>query len=550
MSNNSENTIQNYLFDKYSKDGYLNKYGSSVIITVLTLLAFSTAFGYNHFQSKLKFLKKNWNEIRCNPLFIPFAGLINAPKGTSKLEYTEKNLNHCMYDVLEDIVEVEKVAHSAAQTIANDTVSGIDEAMNSVRSLMSEIRSSISNLFMGIFSKIHNVLIPMQNTMIKAKNNINNSQAVLSSAMYTGVGSLMAFRSFLGAFVFIVILFIAILTLAFPAELASALGLVGIPFVGWILASPFFIAAMVTIALIIAIVAIFVPLSSTIQQILTNTDRIRNASSYCFDEDTELLMENGEKRKIKDIKIGEVLFGGNEVTAVLKLSSHNQEMYSLRDIIVSGSHSYYDYNNDICRVRNNPESILITKYTKPYIYCINTSNKEIIINNIRFMDWDEISNDDISKLINFYKQYIPTNLSKQNFHSYLDSGFSEDTLIELEDGRSIPISKLDVNDILKFGERVLGIVQIKGTDIKNIKKFKIKNNEIICSANQHIKNKDLGSYKSLLKISGSSEEKEILYQILTDKESFYINNLNFLDYRANLEQLIDKTFPNYCYSVY
>ena len=80
MSNNSENTIQNYLFDKYSKDGYLNKYGSSVIITVLTLLAFSTAFGYNHFQSKLKFLKKNWNEIRCNPLFIPFAGLINAKR--------------------------------------------------------------------------------------------------------------------------------------------------------------------------------------------------------------------------------------------------------------------------------------------------------------------------------------------------------------------------------------------------------------------------------------------------------------------------------------
>ncbi len=166
------------------------------------------------------------------------------------------------------------------------------------------------------------------------------------------------------------------------------------------------------------------------------------------------------------------------------------------------------------------------------------------------MDWDEISNDDISKLINFYKQYIPTNLSKQNFHSYLDSGFSEDTQIELEDGRSIPISKLDVNDILKFGERVLGIVQIKGTDIKNIKKFKINSNEIICSANQHIKNKDLGSYKSLLKISGSSEEKDILYQILTDRESFYINNLNFLDYRANLEHLIDKTFPNYCYSVY
>ena len=278
MSNSNKNSLfQNYLMNQYQKDGYMNRYGSSVLITILTLIAFGTVYGYNHFQSKLKFLKKNWSAIRCNPATIPLAGLINAPKEKSKMLYTEENLNHCMYDVLEDVVEVEKAAHSAAQVISNDAVAGFNEAVGSMRNLISKIRASVGGLFSGIFSKIQNVIIPVQNTMIKAKNNMNTSQSILSTTLYSGVGSMLSLRSFLGIFIFAVIVFILVLTLAFPAELASALGLVGIPFVGWILATPFFIAATLTITLLIAVVFIFIPISSLIQQILTNTKIMRMA---------------------------------------------------------------------------------------------------------------------------------------------------------------------------------------------------------------------------------------------------------------------------------
>ena len=56
------------------------------------------------------------------------------------MNYTEKNLNECMYNVMEDIVEVEKATQSAAQTIASETINGIEEAMNAARSLISEIK--------------------------------------------------------------------------------------------------------------------------------------------------------------------------------------------------------------------------------------------------------------------------------------------------------------------------------------------------------------------------------------------------------------------------
>ena len=537
--------LENYLLDKYAtKNTYMSKYSGSVAITILTLLTFVVAFGYNHYQAQLKFLKKNWNTVKCNPLIIPFAGLINAPEGKSAMNYTEENLNECMYDVLEDIVEVEKAAQSAAQTIANETVSGLDEALNSVRSLVSEIRSSISGLFSGIFSKIHNTMIPIQNIMIKSQNNINNSQAVLSTAMYTGVGSILSLRSFLAAFSTIIIIFILLLSVGvFPVEIATGSGLSMIPFVGWALAIPFFAAAAVTIGLVIAIVAIFVPFNTTLQQILTNTQKIKSAS-YCFDEDTEILLRSGEKKKIKDLNIGEELAIDGKITGLIKLSSKDQTMYKLRNTIISGSHSYLDENGEINYIRNHPESIMIDTYYKPFIYCINTESKYIHIDNITFFDWDEITDEEVKRLKINLDDKIPKQFSKHNIHSYLDSGFMEDTKVELEDGRLVNIKDIEINDILKFGENILGVVKIDAKNINNIQEFKINDNYIRGSNNLVFKDETLGRYNSTINMTGTKKIKpKYLYHLITDTKTFKINDITFFDYSFSLEHcLINDTY--------
>ena len=537
--------LENYLLNKYAtKNTYMSKYSGSVVITILTLLTFIVAFGYNHYQAQLKFLRKNWNTVKCNPLVIPFAGLINAPKGESAMNYTEKNLNECMYDVMEDIVEVEKAAQSAAQTVANETVSGLDEALNATRSLISEIRSSISSVFSGIFSKIHNTMIPIQNIMIKSQNNINNSQAVLSTAMYTGVGSILSLRSFLAAFSTIIIVFILLLSVGvFPVEIATGSGLSMIPFVGWALAIPFFAAAAVTIGLVIAIVAIFVPFNTTLQQILTNTQKIKS-SSYCFDEDTEILLKSGEKKKIKDLIIGEELAFDGKVKGIIKLSSKDQNMYKLRRTIVSGSHSYLDENGEINYVRNHPESIMLDNYYKEYIYCINTESKYIHMDDVIFFDWDEITDSEVDRLKNNLKDLLPNNFKKSQIHSYLDSGFVGDTKIELEDGRLVNIKDVEINDILKFGENVLGVVKIDAIEINKILEYNIKNNKLVGSSNLVFNDETLGRYNSTINIKGIKKLKpKYLYHLITDTKKFMINDIEFLDYSFSLEHcLIDDTY--------
>ena len=61
----------------------------------------------------------------------------------------------------------------------------------------------------------------------------------------------------------------------------------------------------------------------------------------------------------------------------------------------------------------------------------------------------------------------------------LDGGFEENTSIEMFDGHSVKIKDIRVNDVLKYGERVVGIVEIKADDL-DIKNYSLENNKINC----------------------------------------------------------------------
>ena len=154
--------LKKHLNNAYKQDGYMDKYGGSVIISSLILITFTGLFGYNYFLSSLKYLKQNWTGIRCNPLFIPFAGLINAPKGTSKMTYTAENLNYCMTDILKDVVKIETAAESAASGALNSAAESIGNDLNSARTMFSNLRSSISGMFTSVFSRVFNVLTPLR----------------------------------------------------------------------------------------------------------------------------------------------------------------------------------------------------------------------------------------------------------------------------------------------------------------------------------------------------------------------------------------------------
>ena len=133
--------------------------------------------------------------------------------------------------------------------------------------------------------------------------------------------------------------------------------------------------------------------------------------------------------------------------------------------------------------------------------------------------------------------FLPNKFTKKDIHTYLDSGFAENTMIELEYGKSVKISEVEVDDILKFGERVVGKIVIDSSDMNSINQYHLDGTIINGSSNLNIFDNNLG-IKNTSDMNGNPLLNETkLYHLLTESGIFNVDGIYFQDYNSSLEKL-------------
>uniref|UniRef100_A0A6C0I6S9 Vint domain-containing protein n=1 Tax=viral metagenome TaxID=1070528 RepID=A0A6C0I6S9_9ZZZZ len=248
--------------------------------------------------------------------------------------------------------------------------------------------------------------------------------------------------------------------------------------------------------------AILIALFSVIVAVLSKMFHLSPVSvpKQCFDKNTKFTMYNGEIIKISDIKPGDILSDNTRITATMKLDLNNSRMFSLQGVIVSESH-WVKYNGRWIYVKDHPEAIEIHGYKEPYIYCINTNTKDIIINGLEFLDWDDLYEAKLERVLKHIKQK-PTTHNYIDIHRNLDKGFKSDFVVELIDSNKY-IKDIKIGDMLKSGGEVYGLVEIDGSDL-------------------HI-------------ALGNSEN---LYHLLTTTQYFISNGQIFNDYNYIIDSIV------------
>lgn len=503
----------------YKKVSYFDKYGGSFIITFITLISFTLVFTYFWVNSQIKPIKADWGKMKCHPGVIPFAGMINAPPGVSKFKFTTENLNSCLYGILSSIIgRFTKPAFFMSERITN-LFKMITDMINAIRGIIDYLRTKIMALMMQILERFINVITPIHLVVIKLKSLLGKVVGIMTTGLFTAIGTFYALKSFIGAFLKLIIL--ALIVLA-----AVVIILWIFPWT-WALA---YIGTLAYIAIAIPTIIVAVWMSYILQMQQTES----TPGCCCFDENTPIKLID-KIIKIKDIKLVDVLKDGSKVTSKLEIANKNKKMYEVDGIIVSGSHFIYDKIEGWVNVSKYKNAIEMDNYSSDVIYCINTSSKTIEIGKHLFLDWDDITELDFIKLKN--KKILENEDKIENIHNKLDGGFIQETKIELEDGNLINIKDVSINDILKYGEVVIAKVEIDGKNLKEIKEYNYDNFKF-SGINLMIK-ENLG-IKHTRKINGNIiKNRDKLYHLVTDKGYFYVNGLIFLDYNGCLEQVLD-----------
>lgn len=513
-------TFNTYFARLYDKKTYLDKYGGSVVATAISLLIFFCIFSFFYIQTKMDPIRQNWANERCKPEVMPFAGMINAPKGTSKMAYTAENFTKCTVGILSEIVQYFTYPLYYTSDLISNFYLMLMKVVQAFRTLAFYLRMQVMKMIEYIVARIYNVMIPVQRMFIKLKDTLKKTEGIMVTGLYTVFSAYLAVKAFVGSFLQLLIIVLIILVAVIIAL--------------WILPFTWPAAAALTVFFLLLAVPVAI-IAGWMIHILNIQSRSVPKKPGCFDKNTKIATKNGIST-ISNLKLGTILENGDRVTATFKIANSN-DMYRFNNIVVSGSHKVLHDIKGWVFIRDHPDSIKIENYYEPYIYCISTDSKRINIDNYKFLDWDDIEPIDVIKLKNL--DYLHTYSPLSDIHRYLESGIDGNSLIELEDGNESKIKNIEVNDVLRGGERVIAKVEIDTKDISYVRKYKFGDFEIIGAPNIHICDTDLGNFNTLDKFGIVLTDSEKLYHLITDSGFFMVNGFKIRDYNSAIENILD-----------
>lgn len=147
----------------------------TVIFAIATIVAVLTSL-YLFAQSQVEFLKKHWVEYRCNPMYMPVAGLVGDDVVSNFTKCTMKGFQDYAGFIMDPIM--------AEFSVINDTVSTIGDTMNSFRGMFSSVRGGMLGVVGSVFGKIHNVMSQTQYIVIRMRTILARVVGVMYSFVY------------------------------------------------------------------------------------------------------------------------------------------------------------------------------------------------------------------------------------------------------------------------------------------------------------------------------------------------------------------------------
>jgi len=519
--------ILNEINKLYNKTGYTDIHGLDLWTSIILVLVFLLAISYYHILNNLQPIKTDWVNQRCKPNIIPFAAIINKPDGISAFDYTNQNFTQCTQGILKNITNYSFKPIYYLMNAMNMIFVALNKIVNSIRELFNKLRDSTKEFVKNIMGRALNITVPIIQLIITAKTIANKTIGTFAAAVYALLGGYFQIQSitlfFMKMINKILIMLVGVIT--------------GLWSISWFFPPAAIAAAATTVIMVLLLVPTLI-LKTHFGDIMDLSTATPPGAPSCFSGNTLLKLKDNTYKKISDINLNDVLIDGSIITAKMKASSHDQEIYELDNIIVTGNHNIFHSIKGWITAKEHPDSVLVNNFKDPFVYCINTNTKTIKINGNTFADWDDIDDDDISKLKNNFS--LPTDFNPENIHKYFDAGFHPNMNLKLENNNIVKIKDIKVNDILNNGERVCAVVSIDKKNMSKMYDFSIDaTNVLTCTKNINILKNNMNTNNTAnLKGIEIQDDCLQLYHLVTDKKSFEINNVCVGDYNTSIEKFL------------
>jgi hypothetical protein len=240
MSSINNNDFVSYINTIYDKKSYLDKYGGSFMMFFLIIFVFTLCYTYLKTISNLKPLRQNWNKHRCNPAYIPFAGVINPQPGKKNSQVVAENLSDCTTNILQEIIGFFVKPIYLIINVLLTLFKNITLSIQKMRVFMKLLRNKLGDMFKYVYGVLANIMIFFQVFLIKSKDLISkiaNIIVIKMGILFTKIKMVETLFSKIHEFIMMSLIFLAgyVVAFFFSAYLSFAAGwaALGSGFLSW-----------------------------------------------------------------------------------------------------------------------------------------------------------------------------------------------------------------------------------------------------------------------------------------------------------------------------
>lgn len=184
-----------YIFDLYKNSSYLDINSPLIIIIFFLILSLLLFICYVNVVINAIPIKNDWENKKCNPTIMPFAGIINKPDDKTILEFTSENYNQCMKNIVKDVSEYELSPFYYILSQVTSLYTSFLAIIQNMRKYLAFIIDQFKSITLFIFFKFLNVNISFQKLLSNIINVNGKFQAIFMSAAYLLNAGIYLFRS-------------------------------------------------------------------------------------------------------------------------------------------------------------------------------------------------------------------------------------------------------------------------------------------------------------------------------------------------------------------
>lgn len=216
MSHNPDSNLLNNINSYFDNISYSEHYNNDIWFTIIIFIVVICIAIYFYIISSLRSFKKNWQENKCNPLYMPYASLINSDDANgNNLDYILNNFEECL-NILNS--ELAQEAKKPLNTIQN-SISGFFGLLYgmfvSVQQFIVYLFNMILDFFLKMMDKLKMLLLNIKLFFMNTNDFLGQIISMFTVMYYTIILLIRSWK-----LMFVVALAGWVLTMVIPASIA------------------------------------------------------------------------------------------------------------------------------------------------------------------------------------------------------------------------------------------------------------------------------------------------------------------------------------------